>query len=185
MRVTRGIAKGINSAIKSLTKIFGITSKVYKPIKFNDPAHGYFDSNIEWEQTPIYEGKLLAPFIFKKKEDNLDIISSFLDDDQAVYTTTDYHFPRHSLIVMDTKWGKTSYIISDIKQIRDDERIILTKYFVVPDKEFRLPRDKDTIESKLEKPLPEWYVDEDIITEDDNIDTSNNNSNDLVYKPVE
>lgn len=182
MRVTRGIVKGINSAIKSFQKIFGVQSKVYKPITFNDPAHGYFDSNIEWEKEPIYEGKLLAPFIFKKKNDNIDIISSFLDDDQTVYATLDLHFPRHSLIVMDTKWGNMNYIIADVKQIRDDERIILTKYFVVPDKEFRLPRDRDKIISKLEKPLPEWYVDEDIITEDDGKDLK---ETDLIYKPLQ
>ena len=181
MRVTKGINKGVDSAIRALTKIFGINSDIYKPITFNDPAHGYFDSNIKWEETPYFTGKILAPFIFKKNNENLNIVSSFIDDAMALYVPSDIILTRHSLVVLHTKWGNANYVISDIKQIRDDERIVFSKYFVVPDKEFTLPYDKDKLIQKVEKPLPEWYVDEDIITEDDGEQLQSSN---VEYKPL-
>jgi len=158
MRLLRPIKKSMNKAVDILSKQFGLTSDVYRPVKPVSTVHGYRDDDIEYEEEPyIRDKKILIPHVFNESQHFMSELDSLFDSDDIVaYVRNDDDISEFSKIVVKDSRYSASYRVDSVIEVGDDENIYLRKLKLVP----VLTVDVDTEEFDHEMILEEVEADE-------------------------
>jgi len=184
MKVLKPLRKGTNKAIVSLTKIYGLDAKIYKPLEIEDLQHGFSSNNIKWDRENSIEQRILIPYYFKTQQSSFSVFDPLYKANEIImYLVADLDYPKYSLInIITPKGTPASFIIDNKLEIKDDEVVIFRKYKLVPHltldtDEFRdnykLNRDK-----QIEQPLNS------IINKKPKDNPEENNNTLWQYKPI-
>ena len=120
------------TSIKVLSNLFGIPGELYYPKGYKSGRSGY-DDEIEYNETPDWTGKFLAPFVFSESKQHFGGIFDELNgDEKAIYFDDQMVIPINSLVVFKMPAGNQLYKVYDLQSNNDDLGHIYTKAIVVP-----------------------------------------------------
>ena len=119
-----------------LLHYYGVEAWVYRLKTTKEPTndlHGYLDDDNAYEPNPFYQGKIIAPSLFKRRETaQLTMLDPFSINDNFIYTPADILLPLSGFVVFKLKSGSLyNFRISIINPIMNDGGVIIQRYGVV------------------------------------------------------
>ena len=145
------------TSVNVLSNLFGIPGEIYFPKGYTDGRAGY-DDEIEYSDTPDWEGKLLAPFVFNTAKQHF---GGFYDElngsEKAIFFDDTMILPLNSLVVMKMEAGNQLYRVIDLESNNDEFGHIYSKVIVTPvtkmtqHNEINTELNKEYTEKMLEK----------------------------------
>lgn len=185
--VTRILEKPAIRAFQILVKLYGIQSDIYKPL-YNKPKndlHGFYDNDIEYEEVPYLQIKVLIPSLFRRRQSsNLSVLDPFLDSDTYLYVPNSTELKLFSLVVCRmTDKRILNYRIQNTNPVSNDAGIIINRYSIVPVLSSDIRKNINEIKHNLEKELEAFESGESVTTS--MTDYNKNTANNLHYKKIE
>lgn len=147
-------------SISVLSNLFGVTAKIYYP-KGYDSARGGLDAEVQYNDTPDVEEKLLAPFLFSNAKAQFGgFYDELTGDDKFVYQDNLHDYPRGSLIVFNMEAGDSSFIVDSTESNNDEMGKIYSKVRLKPYSKLSFDKTPTTLERNID--AMQYLTDEDI-----------------------
>jgi hypothetical protein len=155
------------TSIKVLSNLFGIPGELYYPKGYKSGRSGY-DDEIEYNDTPDWTGKFLAPFVFGGSKQHFGGLFDELNgEEKAIYFDDQMIIPINSLVVFNMPAGNQLYKVYDLQSNNDDLGHIYTKAIVVPvTKENKHTQHTQKLNQEYAKEMIEKDIDIDNTTEE-------------------
>lgn len=140
MKVLNGLRTNIPKIIPILRDRFGVPGRIYSVKDSTDEALNYKDnSSIEYNDVPIYDGKLLITGLLKEVDDRALEIFETGDNQINLYCTTTEEYPEKSLVVLDSAntTGVKQFVVYRRNTYKDDDTAFYYEYNLVPETNLR------------------------------------------------
>lgn len=95
------LVKKSEHSYKFLNLKFGIECSVYAPKTDNKTTYQEYDESLEYETTPLYQGRLIIPSVYNLRAKGTEALLDAIEEDQVLYLPNSLSFPRNSLVVPD------------------------------------------------------------------------------------
>lgn len=161
--ITRVMRKPLIRGFKILTKQFGVQADIYAPVENSGSIHGYLDDANINKLTPYYQGKVLIPSLFRRRNStSLAAFDPFIDSENYLYVQSEIEFLLHSLIVCRMPSGKIlKYRIHSQAEVGNDAGRIIQRYDIVPVLSVKTDYEQNELKKAMEKELadnPETFT---------------------------
>lgn len=172
MKIFKGVRKGVDKTIETLTKVFGVDAHMFIPESSNSSLHGFSDNDINYLEESE-EVRVLIPALFRTQNKTLSTLDPFHDDgERLLYAPSYVSWARYSKYVLMYEGATHTFIINEVLEKRDDEtgEVIFRKYVIVPDLTFNAADSDESLEGLAERLEDE--LEEHEFPEENHVDTA-------------